>query len=203
MMRQTEESVKYVTAPKEQVNVYMGHLGIERKNPDYYALLVMDTILGSSPGFTSRIPRVLRDEQGLAYSTYSNITSSAGLDPGRFVAYIGTSPDNLQRALAGLRGEVVRIVKEPVNSEELEVAKAYLTGNFVFDFQTNAQVAEFLVEAEFYGLGFGYLESYPEAIAAVTIDDLTRVSRQYLDPDHMTTVVVGPVDERGNLLSKG
>jgi zinc protease len=83
------------------------------------------------------------------------------------------------------------------------VAKAYLTGNFVFDFQTNAQVAEFLIEAEFYGLGFGYLESYPEAIAAVTIDDLTRVSREYLDPEHLTTVVVGPVDERGNLLSKG
>ena len=203
LRRQSEEIVKYVTAPKEQVNIYMGHLGIERKNPDYYALLVMDTILGSSPGFTSRIPRVLRDEQGLAYSTYSNITSSAGLDPGRFVAYIGTSPDNLQRALAGLRGEIVRIVREPVSPDELDVAKAYLTGNFVFDFQTNAQVAEFLVEAEFYGLGFGYLESYPEAIAAVTIDDLTRVSREYLYPEHLTTVVVGPVDERGDLLSKG
>ncbi len=203
LTRQSEEIVEYVTAPKEQVNIYMGHLGIERRNPDYYALLVMDTILGSSPGFTSRIPRVLRDEEGLAYSTYSNITSSAGLDPGRFVAYIGTSPENLQRALAGLRGEIVRIVRERVSLDELEVAKAYLTGNFVFDFQTNAQVAEFLVEAEFYELGFGYLERYPEAIAAVTIDDLTRVSREYLDPEHLTTVVVGPVDERGNLLSRG
>ena len=65
----------------------------------------MDTILGSSPGFTSRIPRILRDEQGLAYSTFCNITSSAGLDPGRFIAYIGTAPDNLDRAISGLRGD--------------------------------------------------------------------------------------------------
>ena len=97
--------VKYAAAPKEQLNIFIGHAGITRTDPDYHALLVMDTILGSSPGFTSRIPRILRDEQGLAYSTFANITSSAALDPGRFVAYIGTAPANLQRALAGLRGK--------------------------------------------------------------------------------------------------
>lgn len=200
LARQTEPLARFVTAQKEQVNIYIGHLGIDRHNPDYYALLVMDTILGSSPGFTSRIPRILRDEQGLAYTTFSNMTASAGLDAGRFIAYIGTSPDNLEQALAGLRQEITRITKEPVTEKELASAKAYLTGNFVFDFQTNAQVAEFLAEAEIYHLGFDYLQTYPEKIRAVTIDDISRVARDYLNPNALTTVVVGPVDESGKLL---
>lgn len=200
--RQSEPVTRYVTAPKEQVNIYIGHLGIERKNPDYYALLVMDTILGSSPGFTSRIPRVLRDEMGLAYTTFSNITASAGIDPGRFVAYIGTSPDNLRPAVEGLKGEIVRMVREPVTQEELDVAKDYLTGSFVFHFQKNSQIADFLIEAELYGLGFDYLERYPEIIRSITRDDIARVTREYIDPENLTEVIVGPIDELGNVLAR-
>lgn len=193
--RQTSPIEKFVPAAKEQVNIIIGHLGIARKNPDYYRLLVMDTILGSSPGFTSRIPRILRDEQGLAYTTFSNITSSAGLDPGRFIAYIGTAPENLTRAIAGLRREIARIAAEPVTGEELETAKSYLTGSFVLRFQKNSQIAEFLLEAEVYELGFDYLERYPDLIRAVTVEDVSRVARTYIHPENMTTVVVGPVDD--------
>lgn len=197
--RQTSATTEVVNATKEQVNIIIGHVGIERRNPDYYALLVMDTILGSSPGFTSRIPRILRDEQGLAYSTFSNITSSAGLDAGRFIAYIGTAPENLDRAITGLRGEISRIVESGVTQEELDVAKSYLTGSFVFRFQRNSQVAEFMIEAEVYGLGFDYLDRFPELIRAVTIEDVNRVTRKYIDPQNLTTVVVGPVDEHGKI----
>jgi zinc protease len=195
--RQTSPIFESVNAAKEQVNVIIGHLGIERNNPDYYALLVMDTILGSSPGFTSRIPRVLRDEQGLAYTTFSNITSSAGLDPGRFIAYIGTAPENLDRAVSGLRNEIARIVESGVTKEELETAKLYLTGSFVFRFQRNSQIAEFLLEAEIYGLGFDFLERYPELIREVSVEDVARVTQKYVDPNNLTTVVVGPLAETG------
>ncbi|MEW6212248.1 MAG: pitrilysin family protein [Acidobacteriota bacterium] len=192
---QTEPLEKFIHAPKEQVNIFIGHLGVERTNADYYALLVMDTILGSSPGFTSRIPRILRDEQGLAYSTFSNITSSAGLDAGRFVAYIGTAPENLERAREGLRREIERIAREPVTLEEVESAKSYLTGNFVFDFQTNSQVAGFLIDAEVYHLGFDYLQKYPRMIRAITVEDIMRVAGKHIHPEALTTVVVGPVGE--------
>ncbi|HNC43040.1 MAG TPA: pitrilysin family protein, partial [Acidobacteriota bacterium] len=193
--RQTEPREKIIFKEKEQIQVYLGHLGIQRSNPDFYPLLVMDTILGSSPGMTSRIPRILRDEQGLAYTTFSSITSSAGIDPGRFTAYIGTSPANREKAIRGLRAEIERITTEPVSQEELDIAKSYLTGSFVFNFETNAQVAGFLVEAEVFNLGFDYLETYPEFIRQVTVDDVTRVARQYLDPVNLTTVIVGPVKE--------
>lgn len=202
-VRQSEAIERFVHASKEQVNIFIGHVGIERKNPDYYALLVMDTILGSSPGFTSRIPRILRDEQGLAYSTFSSITSSAGIDQGRFVAYIGTSPDNLDRAIEGLRKEIVRIVREPIDQEEVDAAIAYLTGSFVFHFQKNLQVADFLVEAEVYALGFDYMEKYPEVISNITVDDVARAARKHISPESLTTVVVGPVDEHGRIIESG
>ncbi len=192
---QTAPREKFIRAPKEQVNIFIGHLGVERTNEDYYVLLVMDTILGSSPGFTSRIPRILRDEQGLAYSTFSNITSSAGLDAGRFVAYIGTAPGNLDLAREGLRREIERITREPVTPDEIESAKSYLTGNFVFDFQTNSQVAGFLIDAEVYHLGFDYLQKYPDLIRAVTIEDIARVAERHIHPEALTTVVVGPVSD--------
>jgi zinc protease len=192
LRRQTEPVERFVHADKSQVNLYLGHLGVRRTDPDYYSLLVLDTILGSSPGFTSRIPRILRDEQGLAYSTFANVTGSAGLDPGRFVAYIGTSPANLDRAIEGLRAEIERIVREPVEADELETAKAYLTGSFVFKFQTNAQIAGYLVDAEIFGLGFNFLERYPRLVDAVTIEDVARAARAHIDPSAMTLVVVGP-----------
>lgn len=190
--RQTAPIERFVHADKSQVNLYLGHLGIHRTHPDYYSLLVLDTILGSSPGFTSRIPRVLRDELGLAYSTFSNITGSAGVDPGRFVAFIGTSPGNLERAVDGLRREIERIVAEPVDAGELDTAKSFLTGSFVFKFQTNSQIAGYLIEADVFDLGFDFLERFPRLIGDVSVDDVLRVAREHIDPGAMTLVVVGP-----------
>jgi zinc protease len=195
--RQTEPIKQFIFKDKEQINLYLGHLGVKRNNPDYYALVVMDTILGSSPGFTSRIPKLLRDEQGLAYTTFSNIAGSAGLDPGRFIAYIGTSPENMELALKGMQQEINRIRQEPVSENEIKDAIDYLTGSFVFNFETNAQIAGFLVEAEIFKLGFNFLKDYPEHIRKVTIEDVQRVAKQHLDPDNMTLVVVGPIDEEG------
>lgn len=193
VVRQEHPQEKIIFKEKEQIQVFLGHLGVRRTNPDYYPLLVMDTILGSSPGMTSRIPRILRDEQGLAYTTFASITSSAGIDPGKFTAYIGTSPGNRDKALQGLKAEIERITIEPVAPEELEMAQAYLTGSFVFNFETNSQVAAFLVDAEYFKLGFDYLERYPDLIRHVTIEDVFRVSQKYLDPQNLTTVIVGPV----------
>ena len=73
------------------------------------------------------------------------------------------------------------------------MAADYLTGSFVFHFQKNLQIADFLADAETYGLGFDYLERYPQLIRAVTVEDVGRVARAYLDPKHLTTVVVGPL----------
>ena len=197
--RQNDRRTKFITMPAQQLHIYLGHLGVQRANPDYYALQVLDTILGGGAGFTARIPQRLRDELGLAYTTFASITSSAGADPGRFVAYIGTSPENMNPAIEGLLNEIRQIIAEPVTDEELQDAKDFLTGSFVFSFESSSQIARFLVHAEVYGLGFDYIEKYPAYIRAITSSDITRVARKYLDSENYSMIVVGPVDERGNI----
>jgi zinc protease len=200
-VRQTEKRTKFITMPAQQLNIYLGHLGVTRTNPDYYALQVLDTILGGGAGFTARIPQRLRDELGLAYTTFASITMTAGLDPGRFISFIGTSPENMKLATEGLLNEIRRIIEEPVTTEELQDAKDYLTGSFVFAFESSPQIARFLVHAQVYGLGFDYIEKYPEYIRAITIEDIARVAKMYLDSEHYSLVVVGPVAEDGSVLA--
>jgi len=198
-VRQTERRQQYIPMPAQQVNIYLGHLGVERANPDFYILQVLDTILGGGAGFTARIPQRLRDEMGLAYTTFASITMSAGLDPGKFVAYIGTSPDNMKLAIEGLLNEIRRIIDEPVTPDELKDAQDFLTGSFVFAFESNSQIARFLTHAHVYGLGFDFIEKYPRLIRAVTADDIARVAHKYLDSENYTLTVVGPVDEDGTV----
>ncbi len=198
-IRQTSKREKYINMPAQQVNIYLGHLGVTRTNPDYYALQVLDTILGGGAGFTARIPQRLRDDLGLAYTTFASITMTAGLDPGRFISFIGTSPENMKLAIEGLVNEIRRIIEEPVTVEELQDAKDYLTGSFVFAFESSAQISRFLVHAEIYGLGFDYVQKYPDYIHAITIQDVSRAAKLYLDSENYTLVVVGPVAGNGNV----
>jgi zinc protease len=200
-VKQVGKRVRFITMPAQQLNIYLGHLGVTRTNPDYYALQVLDTILGGGAGFTARIPQRLRDELGLAYTTFASITMTAGLDPGRFIAFIGTSPENMNLALDGLLNEIRRIIDEAVTAQELQDAQDYLTGSFVFAFESSPQIARFLVHAEVYGLGFDYIEKYPQYIRAITVEDISRVARKYLDSENYTLVVVGPVAEDGNLIN--
>ncbi len=191
-VRQAEVRRGFVPISSRQAHVYFGHLGIDRRHPDFYALQVMDSILGGGAGLTARIPRKLRDEEGLAYTTFASITSSAGVDPGKFVAYIGTSPENVERAIAGFIQEIERIVTEPVTDQELNDARAYLTGSFVFAFESSGQIARFLTNAEVFDLGFDYVDKYPTYIDGVTAEDILRVARTHLDTRNYSLVIAGP-----------
>ncbi|MBI4863472.1 MAG: insulinase family protein [Candidatus Riflebacteria bacterium] len=197
--RQAGPKLRAIFMDKEQLNIYLGHLGVRRSNPDYYSLQVMDNILGTSPGFADRMSRILRDEMGLAYHVRANITGTSGLEPGAFTAYIGTSPRNRRTSVEEMTRLIREICEVPVSPAELKDAKDYLTGSFVFKFETASQLASFLVDAERYQLGDDYLARYPELINEVSVADVTRVARQYLAPGAFSTVIVGPVDEKGEL----
>jgi zinc protease len=176
---------------REQVHVLLGHPGIRRSNPDFYALSVMDHVLGTGPGFTSRISMRLRDELGLCYSVHAAISSSAGEEPGTFTAYIGTSPEHRQKAIDGFLAEIDRIREEKVTEKELHDVQKYLTGSYVFAFERNTQLARYAVRAKRFDLGFDHIERYPDLIRSVTRDDVQRVAQEYLRPEHMVRVSAG------------
>jgi zinc protease len=180
-------------AKRQQVHVHLGHLGIPRNDPDYAALVVMDHVLGTGPGFTNRISRKLRDELGLAYSVSANIHSSAGILPGMFSAYIGTSPEHLSTAVRGFLDEIRRLQAEPVGVDELDVAKSYLIGSFPLGFERASRRASYMVSAELHRFPPDNLERLLKQFAAVTREDVQRVARRHLHPDSSCLAASGPV----------
>ncbi len=178
---------------KDQVILRIQTLGIARDNPDYHAVRVMDAILGTSPGFTDRFSRVLRDQMGLAYSAGANMAGSAGHYPGAFVGQIGTRPENVELALKTMYDLLEEIRNQPVDDVELTIARDYLKGSFVFGLESTGQLAGLMVDMERYGLGFDYMVKFVKGIENVTADDVQRVARKYLVPSQMVEVVCGPV----------
>ena len=182
---------RHIEREKEQVHIYLGHLGVTRNNPDFYRLFTMDHILGVGAGFTDRISKSLRDEQGLAYTVSANISFSAEKEPGTFTAYIGTSPENVEQAIEGFLQEIRRIRDDAVTEEELELVKNYISGSYVFNFETGSQLARYLVNIERYQLGDDFIWDFPNIIQDVTIEEIQEVSRKYLDPDNYYISGVG------------
>lgn len=183
-------------ARRQQVHVFLGHVGIPRKHPDYPALLVMDHILGTGPGFTNRISRRLRDELGLAYTVSATIHSTAGYLPGSFLAYIGTSPEHLGTAVQGFLREIRRIQKERVAPEELALAKSYLTGSMPIGFERAGRRVSEMVLADRCELSETHLEELVYAIDAVTVDDVREAAKKHLFPEACSLSVAGPVSKR-------
>jgi len=179
-------------ASRQQVHIHLGHLGVVRTHPDYPALVVMDHILGTGPGFTNRISRRLRDELGLAYAVSADIHSSSGVLPGTFTAYIGTSPEHVKTATEGFLHEMRLIREEPVSAEELSTAKSYLFGSMALGFERAMRRAGHLISAEIYGFPEDALERLAASFEAVTIEDVQRVAAEHLYPGRCCLAAAGP-----------
>ena len=185
---QLEKSVvKLIEKDLTQATILMGHVGISRTNPDYYAVTVMNYILGAG-GFSSRLMDSIRDNQGLAYHVGSHFEAS--LMPGPFIVSLQTRNESANQAIAGVVTELNRIREAPVIDQELSDAKAYLIGSFPLRVDTISKLAEVLALVELYGLGLDYFTRYPKLIEQVTKEDVLRVAKQYLHPHRYALVVV-------------
>ncbi len=166
----------------------LGHLGISRTNPDYYAVTVMNYILGSG-GFSSRLMDSIRDKQGLAYGVYSSF--EANVMPGAFTVSLQTRSEATNRAIGAVLAEIKAIREKEVGAQELADAKAYLMGSFSLRLDTISKLAQVLSLVEFYGLGLEYFTRYPKWIERVTKEDVLRAANTYLDPERYVLVIVG------------
>jgi zinc protease len=160
-------------------------------DPDFYKLSVMDHILGSGPGFTSRCSRRLRDEMGLCYAVSAGISASADEEPGTFTAYIGASAANRQKAIDGFLEEIRRIRSEAPSEAELQDVKDYLTGSYVFGLERNSNLAGYAIRARKFGLGYDFVERYPDIVRSITVDDVREAAERHLHPDNLTIVSAG------------
>jgi zinc protease len=175
-----------------QANILMGHLGIQRNNPDFYAVVVMNYIFGGG-GFSSRLLTAIREDRGLAYSVHSLYDARA--DPGPFLISLQTQNATANTAIHEVLNQIQKMRSAPVTDQELAEAKSFLTGSFPLRMDTNAKMARLLSHVEFYDLGLGYLDEYPRLIEAVTKNDIQRVAKKYLDPGRLILVAVADQDE--------
>lgn len=177
-----------------QATILLGHHGIRRNNPDYYAAAVMNYVLGGG-GFSSRLMDRVRDDLGLAYDVRS--TLAVGWKDGNF--HIAAQTKNksatsvVEESLAAMR----KMRESGVTAQELADAKAYMIGSFPRRLETLHGIAGFLGAIEFYGLGMDYDKDYKRIIAGISEDDIKRVARKYLDPDNYALVVVARQSEAG------
>jgi zinc protease len=177
-----------------QANIILGHYGIKRDNPDYYAVSVMNYILGGG-GFVSRLMDNIRDNKGLAYDVHSYF--AANKYAGSFQTGLQTRNESANVAIGEILREMERIRTEPVSDRELGSAQSYLTGSFPLRIDSNRKLAGFLTAVEYYGLGLDYVHNYKKFIEAVTKDDILRVAKKYLNTKSYVLVVVGDIEKTG------
>jgi len=186
--REISPSVNVINKEGGQATVVLGHLGVRFNNPDLYALRVMNHILGGS-GLNSRLMREIRSDRGLAYTVGSSL--GAGVrDLGTFRVAGGTKPQTATEMIS-LMIKNLRDIQKDVKPEEVEAAKEAIINSFLFTYTSKSAIVAQQIFLEFHDLPRDYMRTYPGKIARVTREDVLRVAKQYLHPDHLIILVVG------------
>jgi len=184
----TTRSVQIVQkgdAPQSEIR--LGHVGVSRQHPDYFAITVMNAVLGGL--FSSRINLNLREVHGYTYG------ASSGFDwrrqRGPFVVSTAVASDVTAPAVTETLGEIARMRSEPITESELSLATSYLDGVFPIRFETTAAIAGALAALVEFDLPDDWYDTYRPSVRAVTAEDVLRAARECLHPESFQLVVVG------------
>lgn len=186
-------------ASKEDVNqslIRMVALGIQRDNPDFYAVSVMNEVFGGS--MSSRLFKSIRTKQGLAYAVGGSL-GAAYDHPGIFALGVGPRTEKTAQAINALNEQIAGLLKEPATTTEIRLAKDAILNSFVFSVDTPEKVLGERMTYEFYGYPLDSLERFRQGVEKVTIADVNRVAHKYVKPGMFAVLVVGNA-EAGKLL---
>jgi zinc protease len=178
----------------DQSNIAMGHLGVLRSDPDYYALEVMNEVLGGS--MSSRLFTEVRTRRGLAYAVAGRVGS--GWDrPGTVFLFTTTKVETTGEAISALIDETkaIRTERQPTD-EEVAMAKRSILSSFVFRVDTPEDVLDQQLVLEYFGYPLDWLSRYQDRIEAVTTGEVRAAALEHLRPEELTILVVGPTEGR-------
>ncbi|HOK44446.1 MAG TPA: pitrilysin family protein [Bryobacteraceae bacterium] len=181
-----------------QADLRIGRLAVTRSHPDYFPLLVGNTILGG--GASSRIFMNIREKKGFAYDARS--TALPLKDAGTFAAITQVRNEVLTPALEAIFDELKQIAAAPVSADELTTAQNYLSGVFVIRLETQDGLAGQLAGTKLMGLPLDYLEKYTARVRAVTPAQISAVAAKYIHPDKASIVVVGDASQIAKQLER-
>jgi len=168
--------------------ISIGHIGVSRNNPDYFPILVMNSILGGQ--FSSRVNMNLREDKGYTYGARTSWSFRRGAGPFEASADVQTAVTKdavveFLKELNGIRGSI------PVTPQELEYNKQSIIRRYPQGFETVSQIAGQLSNLVIYDLPDSYFNEYIQKIQSVTLEDVNRVAQKYLQPDKMAILIVG------------
>jgi zinc protease len=179
-------------APQSELRI--GHVAAARDTPDYHALVVANTILGGQ--FVSRINLNLREDKGITYGARTAFEFRRL--PGPFVLQVSVQTTATAMAIHESIGEIVAIRgTRPVTPDELSLGIAALTRGYARNFETADQIARAAMQLALYDLPDDYFAQFVPRIECVTADEISRVMERHVDPDRLTTLVVGDIDTIG------
>lgn len=177
--------VEKADAPQSELRI--GHVGIPRVHPDYFAALVMNMLLGGL--FSSRINLNLREVHGYTYGASSFFDWRRQAGP--FVVATAVRSDVTAAAAGEVLTEIDRIRAEKVNADELSLATSYLEGVFPIRYESTSAIARALSAMVIYGLPPDYFDTYRDRVRAVSAPDVLRAAREFLRPEELQLVAVG------------
>lgn len=177
--------VEKADAPQSELRI--GHVGIPRAHPDYFAALVMNMLLGGL--FSSRINLNLREVHGYTYGASSAFDWRCQAGP--FVVATAVRSDATAAAAREVLSEIDRMRAEKVSSEELSLATSYLEGVFPIRYESTAAIARALSAMVVYGLPTDYFDTYRDRVRAISAPDVLRAARAFLRPEELQLVAVG------------
>ena len=172
--------------------IALGFPSIKRDNPDYFAYLAMNHVLGGA-GFASRLMSVVRAQQGKTYGISSRF--EAGVYPGPFMIRTFTQTGQTREMIELIVKVMTEMKEKGITEEELEHVKTNQIGGYQLRFQTPSDLAREILATELYGLGLDYLRAYPEKISTLTIEGVNQAAAKYLDVTEFCLVVVSAADE--------
>jgi zinc protease len=173
---------------KSQADIAYGFVTIPRTDPSYYAWWVMNTILGQY-GLGGRLGDNIRERQGMAYYAYSAFDPH--IVPGPLMVRAGVDGANVERAIAAIDEEIVRMAASGPEPREMEETQRYLIGSLPRMLETNGGIASFLQTAERFGLGTDYDRRLPGLVGSVTREAVYAAAAS-LSPDRAAVAVAGP-----------
>jgi zinc protease len=174
---------------KTQTDIVLGVPAMRRGDPDYEAARLANTVLGRF-GMMGRLGETVREQLGLAYYSYSTLAASK--EPGAWQVIAGVNPGSVDRCLVAVDAELARLGTELVPDEELDDSKALLTGSLPLRLETNAGVAEAILDMVWYDLGLDYLQRYGDLVASISAEQIRQVVATYLRPGATILAIAGP-----------
>lgn len=184
----TESKVIRVPHPSSQSHIFIGQIGMQRGDEDYYSLYLGNHILGGN-GLASKLAQEIRGKQSLSYSVYSYFYPMRQKGP--FLMGLQTRADQTEQAVHSLQTILQEFVSEGPNATLLKAAQQNITGGFALRIDSNSKLVQYLASIGFYRLPLDYMQTFSAKIERLSLEQVADALQRRIQPAQLLTVIVG------------